>query len=243
VRLAYFLTPVTAYLPRYASSWVVRVAAARSASPAALATAPEAVLGTATTATAYGVTARLTDLSPALAGCAFFNNPAIAALDIRLYLVAECMEFDGGAVSAARSRIVVFRTLPQGPAPGWTWEYVGVLAGRAVAQELGAERLVSPEISRASEGSLLFLAAPQSGAALLGQGCVALELASLDPPTIRRGPTGSPVVRASQTATADAGWHTGACSHDAASTSGIVSVAATTAGGLRAELLSTGLRP
>ena len=130
VRLAYFLEPVTAYAPRYATSWVMRVAAARGATPAALAGAAESVIGTATTAAAYAPNVRADALSAALRGCGFFNNPAIFAEGGRLYVVAECLEFDGKAINDARTRMVVLRTRPAGSAPSWTWEYVGVLADR-----------------------------------------------------------------------------------------------------------------
>jgi hypothetical protein len=243
VRLAYFLEPVTAYMPRFASSWVMRVAAARAPTPAALAGAPDAVLGTSTTAAAYAPHVRINALSPTLAGCAFFNNPAIFAQGDRLHVVAECLEYDGSVVSAARSRMVVLRTRPVGAPSAWTWEYVGVLADRALARELGGERLVSATISRAVDGTLLFTATPLAASNGVGTGCVAIELAALDPPAPRRNAAGALIVRARQTAAGDAGWHTGACTHDAGSATGIVSVAATTSSGLQAELLATGLRP
>ena len=244
VRLGYFLEPVTAYAPRYATSWVMRVAAARSVSPAALAGAAESVIGTASTAAAYAPHVRANQLSLTLATCGFFNNPAIFAEGGRLYLVAECLEFDSGQISEARSRMVVLRTRPSGAPPTWGWEYVGVLADRALARELGGERLVSATITRAADGTLLFMATPMAGSAgIPGQGCVAIELASIDPPAVRRNAGGGVIVRARQTAAADAGWHTGACTHDPRSATGIVSVAATTSKGLQAELLATGLRP
>jgi hypothetical protein len=243
VRLAYFLEPVTAYAPRFASSWVMRVAAARTPTPAGLAGAAESVLGTSTTAAAYAPHVRVDALSPTLAGCAFFNNPAIFAEGERLHVVAECMEFDRNVVSAARSRMVVLRTRPVGAPAGWSWEYVGVLADLALARELGGERLVSATISRAVDGTLLFMATPIAASNGVGMGCVAVELASLDPPALRRNAAGALVVRARQTAAGDAGWHTGACTHDPRSATGIVSVAATTSNGLQAELLATGLKP
>ena len=59
--LRYFLRPQTGYNPKYATSWHVRIGAA--ASPAALATAPETVLGVSTTAAAYQPAARLDQLA------------------------------------------------------------------------------------------------------------------------------------------------------------------------------------
>lgn len=243
VRLAYFLEARTAYAPRFTSSWVMRVAAARSPTPAGLAGAADAVLGTSTTAAVYGPHVRVNALSPTLAGCTFFNNPAIFAQGDRLYLVPECLEFDGNVVSAARSRMVVLRTRPVGAPSTWVWEYVGVIADQALARELGGERVVSATISRTVNGTLLFMATPLGGSSGVGTGCVAVELASLDPPSMRRNAAGQLVVRARQTAAGDAGWHTGACTHDPRSATGIVSVAATTSNGLQAELLATGLKP
>jgi hypothetical protein len=240
VRLSYFLEPVTAYAPRYATSWTVRVSAARGDTPQALAGVDEAVLGSATTHATYGPHVRLTSLAPALRDCGIWNNPALALDGNRLYLVLECMAFDGKTASAARSRIVVFRTTPEGSASTWRWEYVGVLADATLARALSAERLVSPNVSYSADGTRLLTVTPQVGG--VGQGCVVLALDSLDPPGVRES-DGRPVVRARQRAAGTKRWHTGACTHDAASATGVVTVAATTAKGLQAELRATGLRP
>ncbi len=117
-----------------------------------------------------------------------------------------------------------------------------MLADRTLAAEFGGQRLVSADISRARDGTLLLLMTPQVDTPF-GLGCVALELTSLDPPLIRRDPAGKAVVRSIQTATADTGWHTGACTHDPASATGIITVAATSTNGPRAELRATGVRP
>ena len=90
VRLSYFLEPVSAYSPRYASSWTMRVAAAAGPTPAALASAPETVLGTASTSAAYNVNVRLTALSPLLSGCAFWNNLPKPACRSRLQTAPLC---------------------------------------------------------------------------------------------------------------------------------------------------------
>ena len=245
VRLSYFLEPVSAYSPRYASSWTMRVAAAAGPTPAALASAPETVLGTASTSAAYNVNVRLTALSPLLSGCAFWNNPAISWQGDHLYVITECIELDGAVVSASRTRMVVFATDAVGAPTSWQWSYAGVLADHAVAVELGGNRLESADISLGRDGSLLFTAALDGGnTGDVGLGCQVLELASLNPPALRRSATGKLVVRAVQTAAADASWHTGACTYDPSSSSGLITVAASTsAAALSAELRSTGLRP
>jgi hypothetical protein len=243
VRLSYFLEPVTAYQPRYATSWMMRVAAADGATPAALAGVEEAKLGTRTTASAYGAHVNLNALAPQLAGCGMWNNPVVAALVGRLYVVAECLEFDGKEVNHERTRMIVLSTAAAGRPPDWRWDYVGVLADHALARELGGERLVSATIARGRDGALLFIATPQAGRELTGQGCVVLELDSLDPPRIRRDATGRPQLRAVQTASADRSWHTGACTYDPTSSTGLLTVAATTSRGLQAEIRATRLRP
>ncbi len=245
VRLSYFLAPVSAYSPRYASSWTVRVAAAQAASPAALVGAPETVLGTTTTAAAYGAHLRLNSLSPALAACGLWNNPAITWHGERLHLITECVEFDGAATSATRSRIVVFSTDASGAPSTWSWRYAGVLADFATAQAFGGQRLVSADVSSGRDGQLQLTVAVHGGSTGdVGQSCQVLELASLDPPALARDGAGRLVVRATQTATADPSWHTGACTYDAAAATGLITVVANRAGGgLQTELRATALRP
>ncbi len=242
-RIAYFLEPVTRYAPRYASSWVVRVASARGLSPEALAGAEEAVLGSATTHTAYGAHLRLNDLSAELGDCGLWNNPALFAEGGRLHLFVECVAFKpGGREDPERNRIVGFVTRPEGPPRAWTWAYGGVAADRSLAAALGGEDLVSPYVARSRDGGLLLALTPRQNG--VGTGCVVLELEGLGPPLrLRRAADGSPVVAARQSHAKASGFHTGACAYDAASETGLVTVAAQTAGGLRARLRAAGLRP
>jgi hypothetical protein len=225
VRLSYFLEPVTAYAPRFGSSWTMRVAAARGNSPAALGRAEEAILGTGTTDAAYKPHVRLTTLADELRDCGMWNNPAVAVESDFLYVIPECLVLDGKRVSDARSRMVVFRTMPTGAPASWQWKYVGVLADSALARALGGQRVVSPNVSRGADGARLLLLTPQDGG--VGQGCVVLLLDSLDPPRIRRDAGGRPAVLARQTARRVRGWHTGACTYDGASETGLVTVAGT----------------
>ena len=242
VRLSYFLEPVTAYSPRYASSWTMHVAAVRAASPAALANAAEAVLGARTTHPAYGAHVRLTELAPELGECGMWNNPAVAADGGKLYVIAECLAFDGRKLNDERSRVVVFRTVPAGAPASWRWEYAGVLVDSPLARALGGKRVVSPDVSRAANGARLLIVTPQD-VSLVGKGCVVLRLDSLDPPRIARDAAGAPIVLAAVAPSRDRAWHTGACTHDAASQTGVVTVGSSTGRGLQAELLATGLRP
>ncbi|MGE3615572.1 MAG: hypothetical protein AB7L66_06840 [Gemmatimonadales bacterium] len=241
-RLSYFLEPVSAYQPRYASSWTIRVATATGPTPAVLATAPEAVLGIGSTAAAFAPTIRLSTLSSSLNGCGLWNNPALALEGGRLFLLTECLEFDGSQVSDLRSRIVVFSTAATGPPTAWTWRYDGVLADRAVATELGAARVVSANVSTAEDGRRLLLLSLAAGGGMVSQGCAAMLLGGLAPPTLSRT-NGELNLLARVTNQADPAWYTGACGHDAGSATGIVAAAAVTTIGLQSELRATRVRP
>jgi hypothetical protein len=148
----------------------------------------------------------------------------------RVYVVAECLEFDGKAVSDARSRMVVLRTRPVGTPSGWTWEYVGVLADQALAREMGGERLTSATISRAADGALLFMSTPRTGPGGIPRQRLRRDRACIARPA-RRAPWRwwqlGRSARGRQQLPTPAG-STGACTHDPRSASGIVSVAATT---------------
>lgn len=241
-RLSYFLEPVSAYRPRYASSWTIRVSTATGNSPAVLAGAPEAVLGTATTATAYGVTARLTSLSSQLAGCGIWNNPSLALDGGRLFVLTECVEFDGQQISDARSRVVVFSTVPAGAPANWVWRYDGVLADRGTATELGAARLVSANVSRTERGRWMLMVSLHSGSGMVNQGCTGVELASLAPPALART-NGALNVLARVTNESDPNWYTGSCGHAPGSATGIVAAAAVTSNGLQTDLRATRVMP
>ena len=241
-RISYFLEPVTAYRPRYASSWTLRVAAVRGESPVALGQAEEAVLGTATTAAAYGPDTRLDALDPALGDCGLWNNPALFAEAGRLYLLAECVVFSaGGREDPARNRIVLLSTTPAGAAPAWRWTYGGVVADHALARALGGEDVVSPYVATGRDGARLLVITPRRDG--VGQGCAVLLLDALSPPRLRRDPAGAPVVVARQAEAPAAGWHTGACTYSAASATGLITVAADMRQGLQASLRATGLQP
>ena len=224
VRIAYFLQSKPGFNPDYVRSWTLRVGAATGATPQALSSASEAVLGETNTSAAWNVDVRLNSLSPALARCFVFNNPALAYENGKLYLITECLVLAAmGANDAVNSFIVVFSTSARGPPPTWSWSYVGSLADHALATELGASMFVSPNVSRGSDGKLLLIATPAdvnpsvpSGSE--GNGCVVLELDALDPPTVSRDCAGNAVVRARMTGPAGSG----SCTHHRNSTSGVI---------------------
>lgn len=219
--LRYFLEPETGYHPRYATSWTVQIGAA--ASPPALATAPEVVLGVTATSMAYAPDVRLDQLAGLpQQRCALLNNPTLFAQAGDLYLIVECLAFIGATPDLARNTIQVFATTPTGTPSTWVFRYVGQLADSALAADYRAEVVQQPDVSRASDGTLMLLVTPASAdtsvaVGQLGDGCVALELTSIDPPLLRRSPADDPVMLGRVTGTG-----TGACTYSAASSTGIL---------------------
>lgn len=219
--LRYFLEPRTGYHPRYGTSWTVRIGAA--ASPVELETATEAVLGVSGTAAAYRPDVELDRLAGLpLARCAMLNNPALFAQNARLYLIVECLAFQGTVPDFASSTMQVFATEPSGPPPGWQWRHAGTLADQSLALELGGETVRQPDVSLAADGTALLLATPAHASpevpvGTVGDGCVALELESIDPPALARDCAGRAVVRAWTRGTG-----VGACTHHPGSSTGIV---------------------
>lgn len=242
VRLHYFLEPESAYNPRYATGWTMRVAGARGDTPAVLASAEDVILGVKTTSEAYGAHVDLSSLSPELSDCAMWNNPIVTHQGGRLVLVPECLVFRGKTPVEERTRMVVFSTEAKGAPKSWTWRYDGIIADHSLAVELGGDKLVSPEIQRARDGSLLFIVSPQKGRGAFGTGCVVMLLDGLAPPRLRRDTAGRVVIRARQTSPESAAWRTGACTFSAASETGLVTVGAKAGRGLDSRLLATGLQ-
>lgn len=239
--LRYFLQPQTGYNPKYGTSWTVRIGAA--ASPPELATASEAVLGVSGTAAAYQPNARLDQLAGLpLERCAMLNNPTLFARDGRLYLIVECLAFAGTTRDFPRSTVQVFATVPSGPPSGWTWRHAGMLADYGLAQQLGNDTIQQPDVSLAADGTLLLVLTPAHAEATAevgtrGDGCVALELASIDPPALARDCAGRAIVRQRIE-----GEGVGACTHDRASATGVVATTKAEANG-NWTIHASGARP
>ena len=225
--LRYFLRPITGYNPKYATSWHVRVGAAST--PAGLATAQaaqdEVVLGVTNTHAAYGVDVRLDQLAGIpVAQCAMLNNPTLYAQGTTLYLIVECLAFFPGTPDPdyTNTTTQVFATVPSGLPTTWTWRHAGELADDAIATELGTDPIRQPDVSRAADGTLIALLTPAhidagSPTGTTGDGCVALELDSIDPPRLARDCNGDLVIRERVS-----GAVVGACTHHALSATGIV---------------------
>ena len=224
--LRYFLRPITGYNPNYNTSWTIRIGAAPS--PDGLGNsdviANETTLGVSTTADAYSPDVALDQLAGLpIWNCAMVNNPALFAQNGSLYLIVECLAFVGTDANYNNTTLQVFGTTPTGDPQNWVWRHVGKLSDHSLAQEMGADTILQPEVTLAADGSLILLVTPavidnslQVGTR--GNGCVAIALESIDPPVIRRNSEGQAVVRADIL-----GEGFCACTFDSDSATGILS--------------------
>ncbi|MBA4072448.1 MAG: hypothetical protein C0497_11515 [Gemmatimonas sp.] len=240
-RLQYFTTPADG---PDASSFVIRVASASS--PELLASAADAALGGAATATYWHADANLSSLSPDLARCVY-NDPGLLARGDTLYLAVECQVFEPSGERPDKEFVAVFSTLPSGAPRTWSWRYLGKLASASEAAELGGQSLLQTDLVVAQDGTLLAIMSPSAPGAPLAQhfGCRVVEVASLASPRLARDNTGRLRVRASVTMSDMAATGSpGSCGYDPASATGIVIARRVLGPGqLVSSLRRTGLRP
>lgn len=230
--LRYFLRPMTGYNPKYGTSWHVRIGAASTPQGLTAAAPNETVLGVTGTHAAYSPNVRLDQLAgKPVQHCAMVNNPALFAQDQTLYLIVECLAFVGTTPDYVNTTTQVFATNPSGAPQTWTWRHAGQLGDHALATELGNDTILQPDVSLAADGTPVWLVTPahidasvQVGT--VGDGCVALELDSIDPPRLARDCNGELVVRERITGTG-----VGACTHDRGSATGIIATSHGAAGG------------
>jgi len=226
-RLRYF-TPNDSklYSPR-ADSFQLRIAQAPS--PRLLAGAAEAMLAGAWTATGWHTDVDLASLAPELAQCGYFNEPSLLFEAGTLYLEGQCEVWDrSGTHLADRDFLAIFATVPQGDVRSWRWRYVGRLADHVDALALGGDELMQTDLTHGRDGSLLAIVSPSHWDAALASdvhhGCRVIEVASLDPPTLRTNRSGAPIVRASITASDLATYGPAACAYEPASSTGVLFV-------------------
>jgi len=223
--LRYFLRPIRGYNPNYATSWTVRIGAASS--PDQLGNTEvvenETVLGVSMTSASYNPNVQLDKLAKLpIQHCAMVNNPALFAQNGSLYLIVECLAFVGSDSDFNNSTLQVFGTAPTGNPQTWVWRHVGKLSDHSLAEEFGVDTILQPEVTLAADGSLMLIVTPANIDTSLqvrtrGDGCVAIELDSLDPPMIKRDTEGHSVVRANIE-----GEGFCACSYDSTSATGIL---------------------
>jgi hypothetical protein len=221
----------------------VRIGAATSPAGLTSAQPQETVLGVSATAAAYQPNVRLDQLAGLpIQHCAMLNNPTLFTRNQTLYLVVECLAFVGTTPDYPNTSTQVFATDPSGPPASWTWRYAGKLADHSIATQLGNDTILQPDVSLAADGTAIALFTPahidtsfQVGT--VGDGCVAIELASIDPPVLKRDCAGNLVIRRRVTGTG-----VGACTHDRNAVTGIVATSQGPAGG-NWMIRASGLRP
>ena len=218
--LRYFLRPVQGYNPKFSTSYTIRVTAAST--PQELSDSPEAVLGVSSTASAYNMDVALDVLvSKPLTDCAMANNPSLFADDSMLYLVFECLAFQGSKLNAGRTTIQLIASEPSGPPDTWTWWHVGEITNGDTYNELGVDILQQPDITIGSNGELLFTVTPSSnnpgGIERLHQGMLVLELEQLNPPILVRDFNDNLLIHAQMTTEG-----LGGCTYSSASATGVL---------------------
>lgn len=218
--LRYFLQPIFGYNPKYSTSWTIRVTAADT--PGGLSSSSEAVLGVSTTHANYGSDVILDTLvGKPIEDCVFVNNPSLFANEDTLYLVFECLAFDGVNMNTERTTIQIIGTEPEGEPNTWSWRHVGEIINNNICTELGVTVLQQPDMALSKDGKILLTvtpAAPAPGETTpLHQGFIVLELEQLEPPVLARNCDGSLLVHAKMT-----NEGLGGCAYSSDSSTGIV---------------------
>lgn len=157
----------------------------------------------------------------ALDDCTILDDPGAYFDSGKLYVAAQCVS------NAAKDRIVLFSTVPTGTARSWAWKYVGVMADAQVAKDVVTQLGLDPaitslhqtDIARSRDGKLLAIVSPAAGQNR--KGCVAIEMASFDPPAFARGCDGKLTIRAYATAS-DQTNGPSSCGYDPSSATGMI---------------------
>ena len=225
VRLDYFLPNNGGFKARRLSSFRLVIVQAHTLQ--GLGEAESAVLGAARTDPNWNVDVNLASLAPELSKCEMWNEPALHFQDGELFLAVRCLAFTIAGVPQIRnSDLVVFAAHPTERIQEWQWRYVGRLAGRTEAQDLGGEGLTQIDFAQGLDGKLLAILTPDDWDAALNDfvnyGCRVVEVASLDPPGLARDPTGELKLRAVITASDQEPLGPGACAYEPASATGVV---------------------
>ena len=222
-RLEYFV-PDTGYRTMPVTSFQLNVM--QAASPEALANAPVQVLGTSVTAGGWGVDVNLAALSPATKKCEIWNEPALYWQDDTLYMGTFCQTYIGRTIDESQSDFEIFSTPARGDVKSWKWSYVGAMINGSIAREFGQPGATQFEIAKGVSGQLLAIFSPyhwdSAEREMAHEGCVAVEIASIDPPALARDSSGKLKVEASIMASDQGPLGPAACTYDPASATGIL---------------------
>jgi hypothetical protein len=225
IRLDYFLPEQGAFKERPFNSFHLVIAQANS--PIELANAETVKLSTHQTAPEWNADLNLAALSPNLARCGMWNEPALHFQNGELVLALRCLVFGtNGVPKVEQSDLVVFATKPARNIHELEWRYVGVLAGGKEAQELGGSGLTQVDFALGIDGQLLAILSPDSWSDtekdFVHFGCQVVEVESLAPPAFERDSNGNLRIRATITASDLPAFGPAACAYDPVSKTGII---------------------
>ncbi len=217
--------------------------------PPHLAQAPQQTLSSAGTAARMNSDVKLASLSPDLAGCKIWNEPALTQAGEQLLLAVQCLQ---GPARSKNDFYGVFSTGMAGPIGAWKWKYEGRFLGPDVAHEFGYESIIQLDLAKGSDGTLLATLTPnrmvQGG---LGKpkafhaGCRIVKLTSLTPPAIARDAAGKIPILAEINSSDSKPLGPGACTYEPSSRTGVVIAHKTVNNqtGFTIGLYATGVRP
>lgn len=163
-------------------------------------------------------------LTPELADCTIYTEPALYASNTATYLATHCIVINAqGQRDETAERLVLLREESNG------YTYLGELLDAADAAELGADKLEQADISIARDGSLLLIVTPIVDSALPPhQGCVVFEIEEIEAARVKRDTSGAALPRSIITGDGS-GLGPGLCTYDAASETGVILVIPTLA--------------
>lgn len=247
VTLNYFVPEQGEMALRPSDSFHIRVYQADS--PIDLINAPYAVLAGGTTNQAWNPVQLLVpdDMNNADKKSFFWNEPSLYFENDTLYLIMVAFNLRNRE-DISRDSVYVFATKPDGAPASWRWEYKGELLGSDEAKMLGATRFTQVDVVRGKIGDLLLIASPDDWNTEFGdynhKGCVVLEVASLEEPSIRKDASGNLLLRAIVVDSQANDLGTAACSYDPNSATGILFTRRNkTQDSLTASLWQTFLQP
>jgi hypothetical protein len=222
-RLAYFV-PDTGIRNRPVTSFQLNIM--QASSPEGLAKAPVQTLGSSVTSPAWGVDVNISALSQATRKCEIWNEPTLYWQDDALYLGAFCQTYIGKTLDESQSDFEIFSTPAQGDVRTWKWSYVGALINGSVARELGQPGTTQFDIAKGMNGQLMAILSPfhwdSSERENAHTGCVAVEIAAINPPTLARDSAGKLKIDAYITASDQGELGSAACTYDPASATGML---------------------
>jgi hypothetical protein len=221
-------------LESYTKQWQLAVAPGTAATgPMGLATAQSQYLGQPvnTYPQYWPIAVDLSTLDAEVAGCTEFFEPALVTANNNLYLFLACTP----AVAANRFYAVFKTSTPPSSAPNWLWRYIPQGSPRfanqsdaaSVGKYLGASATYITQMDIAPSKNpnvplAILTAAFDDSSGKVSPGCVAAEMASIDPPKFVYNSQGQVQVDAVLTSPDSQDGGPGSCTYSPASATGMI---------------------